>query len=88
MYGNHETVPLHKFIKDQAVLGDLIDFVEHYTYTKPDNHRGYYFTPSVRDNIVKGFMAFITPVVMPDDMEDMVQDLRPHPRAIIRKALE
>ena len=87
VYGNHERVPLHQFMNDHAVLGLLIDFVQNYRYATPDTHRGYHFSTSVEENIVKGFMAFITPVVMPDDMENLVNALQPHRRAIILKAL-
>jgi hypothetical protein len=68
-------IPLHQFMREEEILQRVLRFVDAHTYATPGNRGGYYLTPTERTNIVKGFMAFITPVVMPGDVEELIASM-------------
>jgi hypothetical protein len=68
-------IPLRQFMREEEMLQRVLRFVDSYTYATPGNPGGYYLTPMERVDIVQGFMGFITPVVMPDDVADLIASM-------------
>ena len=77
-------IPLRQFMREEEMLQRVLRFVDSYTYATPGNRGGYYLTPTERADIVQGFMAFITPVVMPDDVQQLIASLPEKDRCRLR----
>lgn len=86
--GNHlAPTSLIHFLETQEVLTHLLEFVDTYTYGTRAGRRALYLDHEEKRAMIRGFFGFLTPVLIPDDVDELISALPAASQARIRRAI-